>query len=156
MCFGDPFAMLNVHTPGYDQPSVRSWWPSSEEEWLAAKPYGYWGVADVGLTAEAWSRFPRLSANRLGPHSFSLGNAELLINFPDFVAFLAAVQSFAKTRVPPPPSPSRPESFWGRGAGPANNGYQRGEEEESQAPTTGSALRVPTGDAMIGSFQGYQ
>ena len=48
------------------------------------KPYSYRDVADVGLTTDAWSGFPKLPVNRSRPHLFPLGSAELVINFHRF------------------------------------------------------------------------
>ena len=69
---GDPLSLIKVRTPGYDQLSVRSWWPAIEEEWIMAKSYSYWGIADVGLTLDAWASFPKISAAELQPHLFPI------------------------------------------------------------------------------------
>ena len=101
---GDQFAMVAVYTPSYGAKlPARSWWPRSEEEWVIAKPYSFWGVADVGLAADDWSHFRRLSADRAGPHSCPWENLELLSSFPSLLASPAPVQSFAKAGGPPAP-----------------------------------------------------
>ena len=151
---GDLFGAINVRAPGRDQLSVRSWRPRSGEEWIADRPYSLWGAADVGLTTDSWSSFPKRSVNRLGPHVFPLEDTGIVINFRIFLASPAMAQSYAKAGCPPPPPPARPERSWGYGTGSANYGYRRDQENEA-ALQESSALQVLTGAALISSPQGY-
>ena len=154
-CSGDPFGIINAHAPSYDQLSGRTWWPASEEEWIAPKPYGYWDTVDAGLTAEAWAGFPKLSVNKLQPRHVPLGDTELVIKFPSFVASRTLIRGFAKAGGPPSPPPADPESTSLPGAMPANYTYQ-GERDGGSQKRECSALQVLTGAAMASSFQGYE
>ena len=76
------------------------------EEWLMARPYSYWDVADVRLSTDAWPGLPKLSVNRLQPHVSPLENAELVFMFLSFVASPAAIRNYAKAGgLPPPQTP---------------------------------------------------
>ena len=67
MCPGGVFGFFNAHSSAYGQLSARSWWPASEAEWLRAEPYSFWDPADVGLTPNNWSSFPKAAAPNLVP-----------------------------------------------------------------------------------------
>ena len=101
----DPCGLINVRAPSYDQLLDGTWRPATEEEWLMAKPYSYWDIADVGLVTGAWSGFPKLPDAKLQPHLLPIGNTELVCNFSSFVASPALIRSFANAGGPPPPRP---------------------------------------------------
>ena len=147
--------MINVRAPSYDWLSVRSWWPATEDEWLMAESHSYQDTADVGPTTDASTSFPKLSATKLQPHSFSLGDTELIMNFPSFVALQAVVRNFAKAGNPPPPPPANPEISCVPGTTSSNYNYQT-ERDDEAPPQDCSASQVLTGAAIISSIQRYQ
>ena len=108
ICLGDPFGMISARSPSCVQLPARSWFPTPEAEWLTSKTYSHWGMTDAGLTADAWSGFPKLPVGELQRQLYPLGNIELVINFPIFVAPPATMRSFARYGSPPPPAQQTP------------------------------------------------
>ena len=109
---GDPFCLFNVHSKDYGQISARSWWPTSELEWKAAKKYSFWDSSTVGLTTDSWSSFPKAAAETLIPSQLELNNTEAIINFPSFISHPGDIKRHLNTGGPPPPPPQYPESSW--------------------------------------------
>ena len=157
MCPGDAFELLRAHSPQYVQISGRSWRPAPDQERPQAKPYSYWGAADVGSPSNHRSSFPRAAALNLASCLLETKHAELLINFPSFLCHPA----MAKRRVtrggpPPPPSPPQmPESLWGSGEDPADWSQRTRATTEGLLETgEPTALMEFTGVDLMGAFPG--
>ena len=112
VCSGDPFCMLNIYSRDYGQISARSWWPTSELEWKAAKQYSYWDSTVVGLTSGCWSSCPRAAVEALASSQLELGNTQVIINFPSFISRPGTIKRNLLAGRPPPPPPVQPESSW--------------------------------------------
>ena len=107
---GDSFRAIAVHIPSHNRLSIRSWMPSSANEWRAAKNYSYFDDSDTGLTRDLRGHLPKLGAPKLLHELFPLGNAEFLIDFPTFMPSPAEIRFYANRDGSPPPPPEQEEA----------------------------------------------
>ena len=105
VCPGDPFCLFNAHSAVRGQLSAQSWRPASATEWKQAEPYSYWGSADLGLTSNSWTSFPKAAAPELTPGLLEMERAEVLINSPRFLSRPATGKKHVNAGGPPPPPP---------------------------------------------------
>ena len=106
-----------------------------------------WDTADVGLTPNSWSHFPKAPAASLAPFLLEMRHTEVLISFPNLSSHPAAAKRHTSQGRPPPPSPHIPESSWDTGRAPA---------EDRTEPEENFALQELAGVDLLGMFQGSQ
>ena len=126
-------------------------------EWIQAKPYSFWGSADVGLTSSSGAGFPKAAASGLTPGQLEMEHAEALINFLSFLSHPATAKQRINTGGPPPPPPRSPESSWDSGATTADYGRATQAPPNLFAESGGDfALQELAGVDLLGMFQGAQ
>ena len=89
---------------------VRSWWPSTCQEWMATDPDSYWSPHDISWEFAKIYMLPRIAHDQLRPGNYKFEYTQALMNYP--TAFENVAQSVMKghygknTKSPPKGPPS--------------------------------------------------
>ena len=70
---------------------VRSWWPSTNQEWVATDPDSFWAPQDISWDFAKIYNLPRIAHDPLRPGNYKFEHTQALMHYP--TAFENAAQS---------------------------------------------------------------
>ena len=73
---------------------VRSWWPSTNQEWMATDAESHWSPNDISWDFSKIYMLPRISHEQLRPGNYKFEHTQAQMNYP--VAFENVAQSVVK------------------------------------------------------------
>ena len=117
---------------------ARSWWPSTNQEWVATDPDSFWAPQDISWDLAKIYMIPRIAHDQLRPGNYKFEHAQALTNYP--TAFENAAQSvmrglYGKFTKGPSKGPT-PDAF----------GENAGKTAVSYPVYKGAAKSCPTDD----------